>query len=155
MRHRLSAEHAPRRGFVMVIFLGLAAIVAIALGAVLTSNVHQGTVAVRVADEMRARAIAESCLSKGVAVAIGHFRARGGEAFDFDRLLDPNGVAGDQDDHVFSNAGSPGAVVYVPADAQGTGTEGLYRYSFERVDPDGAGPAPEGACLLRFDDKED
>ncbi len=155
MRHRLSAERAPRRGFVMVIFLGLAAIVAIALGAVLTSNVHQGTVAVRVADEMRARAIAESCLSKGVAVAIGHFRARGGEAFDFDRLLDPNGVAGDQDDHVFSNTGSPGAIVYVPADAQGTGTEGLYRYSFERVDPDGTGPAPEGACLLRFDDNAD
>lgn len=142
-----------KRGFIMVVLLAIVAVLVVVMSALLISNRQSNVVALRESEEMRARNIAEQCLNKGVAVAIEHFRRRGGEFFDFDALLDPNGTPDDGDDFVFSQAG--GVVVVVPADAAGSPTEALYRYSFERVDPDAAGPAPPGACYLRFDDNAD
>jgi hypothetical protein len=142
-----------KRGFVMVMLLAIVAVLAVVLSALLVSNRQSSVVALRESEEIRARNIADQCLNKGVAVAVEHFRRRGGEFFDFDALLDPNGIPNDADDFVFSQAG--GTVVVVPADAAGSPTEALYRYSFERIDPDGPGDAPPGACYLRFDDNAD
>lgn len=144
-----------KRGFVMVVLLAILVALTAVLAAVLISNRQSAVIVLRESDEMKARSIAEQCLSKGIAVAVEHFRQRGGDEFDFDGLLDPDGVSGNGDDHVFSNVVGTNTRLFVPANAAGTAQQALYRYAFERVDPDGSGPDAPGGCYLRFDDNAD
>lgn len=144
-----------KRGFVMVVLLAILVALTAVLAAVLVSNRQSAVIVLRESDEMKARNVAEQCLSKGIAVAVEHFRARGGDEFDFDGLLDPDGVSGNSDDHVFSNVSGANTRLFVPDNAAGTTQQALYRYAFERVDPDGAGPDAPGGCYLRFDDNAD
>ena len=144
-----------QRGFVMVMLLAIVAVLSVVLSVLLISNKQSAVIAIRESEEMKARTIGELCLSKGIAVAVEHFRQRGGEEFDFDGLLDPDGIPGNGDDYVFTNVTAANTRLYVPTDAEASANASLYRYSFERFDPDGTGPQHPGGCYLRFDDNAD
>ena len=137
------------RGFVLLIVL-------LAVGIMTALLVLQGdsqrsfyVTRARHSQEMNARALAETCIARGEAIA-QQLRTSGEP--DLDRLLDPNGgLVIDGDEFVPTSGDMPGqTIVYVPA-ALETETvplrKGLHRYAFVRVG--------EGACLLRFDDNSD
>lgn len=131
-----------QRGFVLIVVLAAAAVIAaVVAGQLATAGKAQGT-GIRAAEEVRARAIAEACLDMmtSYAEAVVPAPAPGD---DFDVLLDPAGGMGSGDEYLpFA-----GNVVTIPPSAPA----GSQLHKWNIVDF----PAMGGACAVRFDDNSD
>ncbi len=148
-----TAEAPARRGMVVLIVLVVLAIlsaVVVSQFSVVTSN---SALAIRSADDAKARALAESCLTL-LQTYVDRFVASsssGGQ--DFDTLLNPdNNTTNINGQEFLPPAGTGEPRVFLPKGL--TGSDDFMQRHAWRLVPRAVG-SERGACLLRFDDNSD
>lgn len=133
------------RGFAILIVLAVIATTSVVLATQLASVENQQMMAIRAAQELKARDVAEGCLS----AADAYLRdfALADTSTDFDLLLDPDDNLGTTDDNFLPPDdlldNHLGEVAVPPA-----ATDQFHRYK-------AFGVTGVGNCLIRFDDNSD
>lgn len=134
-----------RRGFAILIILAVIATTSVVLATQLASVEHQGTMAVRAAEELKARDLADACLEAAEAYVEDY--AREDSRRDFDALLDPDDVVLTTADNFQPPATLLGNNLGIATIPPGVADQ-FHRYTV-------FGVSGVGACFVRFDDNSD
>ncbi|MBI1947976.1 MAG: hypothetical protein HYS27_19960 [Deltaproteobacteria bacterium] len=141
----MNAVRRPSRGFVLVVVVMALAIASAVVVGQLSSARSEAVSAVRVEEEVQARAIAEGCLGLLQGYVNGYMSPTTPTFDDFDLLLDRDSTTNTADDYQPNISGA--VTVQVP---KGT-ADRLHAWQFLRRGPAGR----QGACYLRLEDNSD
>ncbi len=130
--------------FLVVVVMALAIASAVVVGQLSTSR-SEAISAVRVEEEVQARAIAEGCLGLLQGYVDGYMDPVAPAFDDFDLLLDRDSTLGTADDYQPNITGA--VAVQVPKGTADT----RHRWQFLKRGP----PGKQGACYMRIDDNSD
>jgi hypothetical protein len=146
------------RGFVILIVLAVIATASVILATQLSAVQPQQGAEIRVAEETKARDIAEYCLGIADAYVFSFATQAANQNKDFDSILDPDGVIGTADDFMPPDSlitGTTPTIVKVPASASGCGTCTHYHWKAFNITAPAAAGSTAGVCLIRYDDNAD
>ncbi|OGQ14115.1 MAG: hypothetical protein A2138_21495 [Deltaproteobacteria bacterium RBG_16_71_12] len=134
-----------RRGFAILIILAVIATTSVVLATQLAAVDNQSTMAVRAAEELKARDVAEGCLDAADAYVEDYGRAD--TRRDFDELLDNDDSVTTTTDNFLPPAGLLPSNLGTASIPPGVNDQ-FHQYRVFRV-------AGVGACFVRFDDNSD
>lgn len=133
------------RGFAILIILAVIATASVVLATQLSAVEHQQLMAIRAAEELKARDVAEGCLSAADSYIRDFGLADLGN--DFDAILDPDDNIGTTDDNFLPPDDLLDGLLGVANIPPATNDQ-FHRYKVFQV-------GTVGACFVRFDDNSD